>query len=124
MNETMINTTIDTEALANVANNMAAATPEVNVDVPVTEFDPVVPDMGTDIQVPENQIGGKEIAVLAFLTLAAGCIAYTGFDLTKKTIKFFKAKKAAKAAVKTAYENEVKVAADEELDEIVEEAQD
>lgn len=123
MNETMINTTIDTEALANVANNMSTtATPEVNVDVPVTEFDPVVPDMGTDIQVPENQIGGKEIAVLAFLTVAAGCIAYTGFDLTKKAVQFFKAKKAAKAAAKTAYENEV--AADVESDETVEEAQD
>ncbi len=73
----MNNTTIDTEALTNVANNMAAATPEDNVDVPTTDLTHVVPDMGTDIQVPENQIGGKEIAVLAFLTVAAGCIVYT-----------------------------------------------
>lgn len=120
----MNNTTIDTEALTNVANNMAATTPDIDIDVPVTDLTPVVPDMGTDIQVPENQIGGKEIAVLAFLTVAAGCIAYTGFDLTKKAVKFFKDKKTEKAMAKTAYENEVKVAADEELDEVVEEAQD
>lgn len=120
----MNNTTIDTEALTNVANNMAAATPDIDIDVPVTDLTPVVPDMGTDIQVPENQIGGKEIAVLAFLAVAGGCIAYTGFDLTKKAVQFFKAKKAAKAAVKTAYENEVKAAANEEPDEDAEEAQD
>lgn len=120
----MNNTTIDTEALTNVANNMAAATPEVNVDVPTTDLAPVVPDMGTDIQVPENQIGGKEIAVLAFLTVAAGCIVYTGFDLSKKAIQLFKAKKAAKAAAQTAFDNEVKAAADAESDEIVEETQD
>lgn len=118
----MNNTTIDTEALTNVANNMAAATPDVDIDVPVTDLTPVVPDMGTDIQVPENQIGGKEIAVLAFLTVAAGCIAYTGFDLSKKAIQFFKAKKAAKAAAQTAFDNEVK--ANEEAEVEDEEAQD
>lgn len=118
----MNNTTIDTEALTNVANNMAAVTPEVNVDVPTTDLTPVVPDMGTDIQVPENQIGGKEIAVLAFLTVAAGCIAYTGFDLSKKAIQFFKAKKAAKAAAQTAFDNEVKANKEAEVED--EEAQD
>lgn len=115
----MNNTTIDTEALTNVANNMAAATPDIDIDVPVTDLTPVVPDMGTDIQVPENQIGGKEIAVLAFLTVAAGCIAYTGFDLSKKAIQFFKAKK---AAAQTAFDNEVK--ANEEAEVEDEEAQD
>lgn len=118
----MNNTTIDTEALTNVANNMAAATPDIDIDVPVTDLTPAVPDMGTDIQVPENQIGGKEIAVLAFLTVAAGCIAYTGFDLSKKAIQFFKAKKAAKAAAQTAFDNEVK--ANEEAEVEDEEAQD
>lgn len=118
----MNNTTIDTEALTNVANNMTAATPDIDIDVPTTDLTPVVPDMGTDIQVPENQIGGKEIAVLAFLTVAAGCIAYTGFDLSKKAIQFFKAKKAAKAAAQTAFDNEVKANDEAEVED--EEAQD